>query len=213
MRSFFYRNDYFSKSHFIFPCNLYCTMCIQVAEWLWMYCVIVQKTCWFCIISQWVSISGLCVYMLCILCINCIIYLCIDCIMHVGFVRWGNWEAILKADMKNTVCLCKLVIYTVFQECRSQSYSVQCAFRLLSYVWNVLCMYLRFVFWGNWLANLGLYAKYFYASNIFYIRVSNVLCTYVGFVRWGNWVAILEADIAWFFLPDYHRLVLPQQER
>ena len=26
-------------------------------------------------------------------------------------------------------------------------------------------------------------------------------------------MAILEADIAWFFLPDYHRLVLPQQER
>ena len=148
------------------------------------------------------SISGLCVYLLYILCINCIIYLGINCIMYVVFVRWGNWEAILKADMKNTVCLSKLVIcYTLFQECRSQNYSVQCAFRLLSYAWNVLCkcMYLRFVC--------------VCASNIFFIRVSNVLCTYVGFVRWGNWVAILEADIAWFFLPDYHRLVLPQQER
>ena len=175
-------------------------MCIQLAEWLWMYC-------------------GLCVYVLCILCINCKIYLGIKCIMYVCWFCTLRQSLVLVGNlggrpyMKNTVCLCKLVIYTVFQECRSQSYSVQCAFRLLSYVWNVLCMYLRFVFWGNWLANLGLYAKYFYASNIFYIRVSNVLCTYVGFVRWGNWVAILEADIAWFFLPDYHRLVLPQQER
>ena len=166
-------------------------MCIQVAEWLWMYCVIVQKTCWFCIISQWVSISGLCVYMLCILCINCIIYLCIDCIMHVGFVRWGNWEAILKADMKNTVCLCKLVIYTVFQECRSQSYSVQCAFRLLSYVWNVLCMYLRFVCWGNWLANLVLYAKYFmhqiYSIFVYWTFYVRMLVLYVEAIDGQSW--------------------------
>ena len=84
--------------------------------------------------------------MLCILCINCIIYLCIDCIMHVGFVRWGNWEAILETDMKNTVCLSKLVIcYTVFQECRSQSYSVQCAFRLLSGSECIVWLYIKHV--------------------------------------------------------------------
>ena len=138
------------------------------------------------------SISGLCVYLLYILCINCIIYLGINCIMYVVFVRWGNWEAILEADIKNTVCLSKLVIcYTVFQECRSQSYSVQCAFRLLSYVWNVLCMYLRFVCWGNWLANLGLYAKYFmhqiysiFVYRMYYVRM---LVLYIEAIEWQSW--------------------------
>ena len=53
--------------------------------------------------------------------------------------------AILEADMKNTVCLCKLVICTVFQECWSQCYSV----RTICIQFAELCMecimYVRFV--------------------------------------------------------------------
>ena len=138
------------------------------------------------------SFSGLCVYLLYILCINWIIYLGINCIMYVVFLRWGNWEAILEADMKNTVCLSKLVIcYTVFQECRSQSYSVQFAFRLLSYVWSVLCMYLRFVCWGNWLANLGLYVKYcmhqMYSIFSYQMYSVRMLVLYVEAIEWQSW--------------------------
>ena len=110
--------------------------------------------------------------------------------MHVGFVRWGNWEAILKADMKNTVCLCKLVICTVFQKCGSRSYNVQCAIRLLSYVWNVLCMNLRFVCWDNLVANLGLYVKYcMHLYSIFVYRMYYVrrLVLFVEAIEWQSW--------------------------
>ena len=168
-------------------------MCIQLAEWLWMYCVIVLKTCWFCIISQWVLICGLCVYVLCILCINCKIYLGIKCIMYVCWfctLRQLSGNLGGRPDMKNTVCLCKLVICTVFQECGSRSYNVQCAIRLLSYVWNVLCMYLRFVCWDNLVANLGLYVKYcMHLYSIFVYRMYYVrrLVLFVEAIEWQSW--------------------------
>ena len=149
-------------------------MCIQLVEWLWMYC-------------------GLCVYVLCILCINCKIYLGIKCIMYVCWfctLRQLSGNLGGRPDMKNTVCLCKLVICTVFQECGSRSYNVQCAIRLLSYVWNVLCMYLRFVCWDNLVANLGLYVKYcMHLYSIFVYRMYYVrrLVLFVEAIEWQSW--------------------------